>query len=648
MLKKLWYFLTFKTYQNNLLTSGGANYLSVIAVIVSLAALSEGFAWGHFGSTFTPDNPYLGGFALGVFIFLLFWFFDRTMVTQDMMGDEHAKVLEGEEYQVGFWRKHKIHFIFLIRLLIVMGSLYITAPFLTQLVFKSDIENEMQAQYQSAIEKAKQDTLGKLEQKIGEQENYIRQINEKLQQEIGGKRGTAYGKGLVAQSIEAELTDANAEFEQLKEQLATTKARLENAIMQNDSKTLESFGIFMVKDSPIFRENSIQQLKTQPAFQNTNFAVDGFLILVGLILILSKLLQPNSLKMYYSSRLQEAWSSYKEGNYDDYLLESEKSIYMPNMPMPQTFEKIAIHYAQTKNQRLKDDMERKQKKQEALLQAELEAQKLKQSEQAYNERQAKEAQHFSYEDKVTGQKKQRISHALKQAYGYQQKFRQEEYPNKQNLLSRSDEVEQELFEAKRLYESKQDDALARQQRLDNEKNKLIQLEHIAHEREQKDNSSIESVKSILAIQDALEKQKQTIKNMQDSYLTFERDMNIHQEKVNNLTNEMNHINEQIQAINHKEKELEKIISELELERLKFLSSIAKSNTTTYLKGDDIELPFIAQKKKMNHGVYQFTHFNGDEEEYENDENLDKRFIEKLDKNGYEPLDKKDDERGDEK
>ncbi|MDH9217750.1 hypothetical protein PYL83_00630 [Moraxella lacunata] len=61
MFKQIWYFLTFKIYQGNLLTAGGANYLTVISVIVFLAALSEGFAWGHFGSTFTPDNPYLGG-----------------------------------------------------------------------------------------------------------------------------------------------------------------------------------------------------------------------------------------------------------------------------------------------------------------------------------------------------------------------------------------------------------------------------------------------------------------------------------------------------------------------------------------------------------------------------------------------------------
>lgn len=135
MLKKIWYFLTFKTYQNNLLTSGGANYLSVIAVIVSLSALAEAFAWGHFGSTFTPENPNLGGFTLGIFIFLLFWFFDRTMVTQDMMAEEHSRILEGDEYRPKFLKKYQSWFVFLVRLCIVIGSLYITAPFFNSIGF---------------------------------------------------------------------------------------------------------------------------------------------------------------------------------------------------------------------------------------------------------------------------------------------------------------------------------------------------------------------------------------------------------------------------------------------------------------------------------------------------------------------------------
>lgn len=361
------------------------------------------------------------------------------------------------------------------------------------------------------------------------------------------------------------------------------------------------------------RKNAITKLQTQPEtkdnFNKISFTIHGFLFLVGLMLIFTKIFQDNSLAFYYSSRLQEAWSYYKQGNYDDYLLEADKSIYMPNMPIPQTFEKIAIYYAQTKNERIKDDIAKKQKQKQAQLNQEMEHQKIKESERVYDERQAKEAQRFSYEDKVTNQKKGRISHALKQTYSYKQKFMQEEYPNKEPLLAKQDELEQALFEAKRLYESKQEDATARQKRLQNEQNKLAELQQLAQEQEQKDNTSLENVKSFIVTQEALEKQKQTIKNMQDNYLTFERDMNSHKEKVDNLTQELNHITEQIEAINDKEKQLNAIISDLELEELKFLSAIAKSNTTAYLKGDDNELVFIAQKKKMNNGVYEFTHFN---------------------------------------
>lgn len=433
-------------------------------------------------------------------------------------------------------------------------------------------------------------------------------MHDKLQNEIAGKKGSKYGKGPVAQSIEQEIDSANSELNEFKANFEKDKIKLETAIANNDEQVLKSFGILMVKDSPVFRQNAIDKLKNKPAFKEKH-TIDGFLALAGLILVLSKLLQPRNLKLYYSSILQEAWEYYKKGSYDKYLSEIDQSVNMPNVPIPETFEKIAIRYAKTIDEREKDNLDKKQKQKQAQLNQEMEHQKIKESERVYNERQAKEAQRFSYEDKVTNQKKGRISHALKQTYSYKQKFMQEEYPNKEPLLAKQDELEQALFEAKRLYESKQEDATARQKRLQNEQNKLAELQQLAQEQEQKDNTSLENVKSFIVTQEALEKQKQTIKNMQDNYLTFERDMNSHKEKVDNLTQELNHITEQIEAINDKEKQLNAIISDLELEELKFLSAIAKSNTTAYLKGDDNELAFIAQKKKMNNGVYEFTHFN---------------------------------------
>ena len=95
ILIKLWDFLTLKTYHKNLLTSGGSTYLTVISFIMILAALSEGFAWGFLGSTFTPNSPYVGWTIVGGFVFLLMWFFDRSMASADLLKDEHEKNLNG-------------------------------------------------------------------------------------------------------------------------------------------------------------------------------------------------------------------------------------------------------------------------------------------------------------------------------------------------------------------------------------------------------------------------------------------------------------------------------------------------------------------------------------------------------------------------
>lgn len=164
MLKNLWYFLTFKSYKNNLLTTQSSFVLFAFAIILLIAALIEGFAWGHLGTAITTDDPYLGQIVLFIIAFLIIWVFDTLIITQDVMNKEHYyKILSAKEYNPSWLKKYGYVFIFAIRIGILLFSLHFTAPALTELAFKSDIQNEIELQFRNNITQAKDETLGKLE-----------------------------------------------------------------------------------------------------------------------------------------------------------------------------------------------------------------------------------------------------------------------------------------------------------------------------------------------------------------------------------------------------------------------------------------------------------------------------------------------------
>ena len=362
---KFWDFLTLKTYHKNLLTSGGSTYLTVISFIMILAALSEGFAWGFLGSTFSPQSPYIGWSIVGGFVFLLMWFFDRSMASADLLKDEHEKTLNGlplTKEPFYSWPGIKSftakYFPFAIRIGIVCLSLYITAPFLTQLVFKADIDNKMMEQYKDNIALAKKNGLESRDKKIAELEQLVNKTNEKLQIEISGKSGTGYGRGYVAQSIERQLGTLQSDLNSTRIEREIFVTKFDQAVDRGNEEELKKYGITITKDSPIFRQQAIEEFENQKAFNQTKYAVDVFLIILGTILISAKLMQPRTLQMYFSSRLQEKWALYKLGTFDKYLPEQERSdpIATINQSIPEEFEEIIVQYAQDQRERKRQEI----------------------------------------------------------------------------------------------------------------------------------------------------------------------------------------------------------------------------------------------------------------------------------------------------
>lgn len=69
-------------------------------------------------------------------------------------------------------------------------------------------------------------------------------------------------------------------------------------------------------------------------------------------------MQPRTLQMYFSSRLQEKWALYKLGTFDKYLPEQERSdlILQTNQSIPEEFEEIMVQYAQDQRERKKQEI----------------------------------------------------------------------------------------------------------------------------------------------------------------------------------------------------------------------------------------------------------------------------------------------------
>lgn len=606
-----WHFITFRTYNNNLLTTGGASYLTLVFVIVTLVAFSEGVAWGYFGTSFTPENPLIGGICLGLFVFLILWFFDKAMATQDLLANEHAYTLEAEEKPPSFWLKYNIgtYFIFFIRLCIVIGSLYLTSDYLTQFVFRSDIDKEMQLQYKQNIENAKNNIMGKFDKNIEQDELYLKNLHDKLQKEIGGKRGTGYGRGEVAKSIETQMQDFQINLDNIKLQRQNTENTINIAIKNNDIQTLKTFGIEAVKDSPIFRQRAIDKFSQDPAFQKRKHTIEGLLAIFGIILILMKLLQPKSLKLYYSERLQEAWLNYQEGHYDDYLPSNQKSTNTTKRPMPQTFEKIIINYAQTKYEREEDEklyrqkrMSEKRHQEQIKQEQENKSVLLEKSRQQWAENKARELQGLEYESKTKHHLKTQIEDNKAVIKEQMILFKEEHSQNIAKLKSDRQSILEQIADTTRIYQSKKEEMDARQEHLDNAQNKLIQLQSFAQTLEQKDRSTEGAVKSYTFTQDAIEEQKRAIKNLKNNWLDFDRDINFYEQKIKNLIEKKSEIEQELFLLKEKWDALQQAYHNQELAQIQLLGRIDLN--TPYIHGTEEEIPHLAEKVK-NDEIHYF-------------------------------------------
>lgn len=631
--------MTLKNYHNNLMTFNSSVYLTIISLVMMAAALMEAFAWGFLASSFVPDNPLIGWLTVGVFVFVLMWTLDRSMAATDLLKNEHSIILNGydTEDDLGFWQKCWVwiqdHFSFVIRLAIVALSLWITAPFLTQVVFRQDIENGINARYASAIDLAKtnreqahETTLDNQYQKILALENDIKAINDKLQNEISGKSGTGYGDGPVAQSIknqlastERQLQAAHQEKERIIADFKQENAEFFAAIDRADSEALKKYGVHQSKESPKLRQEIINELKTDPAFMTTDRAVHVFLFLVGIILIITKMLQPKSVQLYFSSLLQEKFVQYAAGGFDGYLADKDKSVNALAMyqQSPELFFGLMKDYAKKinaithfENRKMLDELKRnerirqmeeteklrlKQKQQEALL-----AQEQKQAE--IEKAKALHLRHLADEQAKIDHIKDIHTFTEENVEQSLQKLEDHEKLYLQKYQDKIDELEREQARLLEQLNTTERDYHNFNDVLDNLEKQLqtarLELEKIKKEEASivfDGNNNFEKLRKKNDCNDAISAQKRQIIAHEQNLIDFKAKQEHHEEYVSKIKEELSFVEEALEHLKHPLNIINEQRKALEIHKF----NIIKEHGTVeapFVPHDESELPFLANWK----------------------------------------------------
>ncbi|MEZ2903580.1 DUF4407 domain-containing protein [Acinetobacter terrestris] len=632
---KIWHFFTLKTYHNNLLTTGGATYLTVVSFIMILAAISEGFAWGFLGSAFTPESPLIGWLCVGGFVFLLMWFFDRSLASADLLKEEHEKTLNGEEDQDKISPKRLFfkYSQFVIRLGIVLLSLYVTAPFLTQLVFKADIENKMLEQYKDNVVLARENGLKVRDTKISELERLVNNTNNKLQHEIGGKAGTGYGYGSVAKSIERQLQTIQSDLDIARNERNTFLTTFDKAVDRGNEEELKKYGITIAKDSPIFRQKAIDEFESEPAFKKVEFAVDMFLVILGVILISAKLMQPRTLQMYFSSRLQEKWVLYKLETFDKYLPEQERSslLLKTNQSIPEEFESIIVQYAKGQRERKQQEIlliqekERaeRDKQQQLLLEEQRKLEKerqktekhdkhdaeLRQAEKIHLERLAKEKSELEMREKTRVFYETQILKSL----GEVEEAEQEYLANFSGKISEYENLEKqlitELHEIERTYKNHEDNVDARNKRIVTAEQELGEMQQLASQLQRpQETHTIESLRSFTTAESAVVEQKSYIKNIKTSLLSFETDQKYFNENMNRIRQQLSKTQNQLTDLKAPLEIITSARSKIEARKMMLLGEEGLIDTP-YERYQEEELPIIVDKLKKQLSTHAPTYMS---------------------------------------
>lgn len=317
-------------HEENLLTTTARIWCIIIRVMILIMAIVEAGAWGYFGSTFSDKTAYslIMAFLVGLVIFFTIVIVDIALTNFDLAANEYQQKVYNKQTK-SWLEKSKGSIGFLTRIAIVALSLTITSPFLAQLIFNSDIKQKLLHQDDKSIQQATKLIEAEYADPIKQRQKLIDDDRDLLAKEAGGREGGISGKaglGPVVRVIRERIEANKTQLENIEAEKAKKMAEFYTALEKKDLELLrKKFSVELVQTGPAARAKVLEEIAKDPSYKITEKAVKVFLVLIFAALLILKLFQPNSVKLYLNEILQDLYKQYLLGAFDCFLEEHERS-----------------------------------------------------------------------------------------------------------------------------------------------------------------------------------------------------------------------------------------------------------------------------------------------------------------------------------
>lgn len=333
-------FFAIRIYKENLLSPGTEQWMFIARVIVFIMALTEALSWGYLGSLFgSGAQKWTTATFSGLLIFLVIWMVDISLMNLDRYRRFYHKYIfdmeEKEEKErmsvlMRFWKMYDIQISVALRTGMVALSIVVTAPFLSQFIFREEIAQVIEAKKETVIALKRDSIARTFDMRMDSVRRRMEGLSQELLKEVAGKGLSGrYGNGPATSQFQDQIKAERNRLGQLERNKKDDLNRFDQAVVSagisgNYQNLRRKWNVEVPQNSFVERSKAIKPIMESDDARRTEIAIRSFLSFLFLALLLLKFFEPRSVRIYLSEALQQAYITYKNGGYDAFIPADER------------------------------------------------------------------------------------------------------------------------------------------------------------------------------------------------------------------------------------------------------------------------------------------------------------------------------------